>query len=106
LMQTHVFYFARWDRNLNIVILSRSHSWHTSFCAVSCLYFIDVSPKISVCHLWLTRLHLTISHYFHRAQIRLSLKSFLIFTQLPEPCRCLWWDHASSLAFETIRLNS
>jgi len=29
LMQTHVFYFARWDRDLNIVIFSRSHSWHT-----------------------------------------------------------------------------
>jgi hypothetical protein len=29
-----------------------------------------------------------------------------IFFQLPEPCRCLCWDHGSSLAFETIRLNS
>jgi len=64
LMQTHVFYFARWGRNVNIVIFPRSHSRHmvTSFVVVSCLHLIDFSPKISVCHLWLTRLHPTISH--------------------------------------------
>jgi len=105
LLQTHVFYFARWGRILNIVIFSRSHSWHTSFVAVSCLHLIDFSPGILVCHLWLTRLHLTISHHFRRAQIRLALKSFLIFFQLPKSCKCLCWDHGSSLAFETIRLN-
>jgi len=48
----------------------------------------------------------SISHYFHRTQIRLPLASFSILFQLPKPCRCLCWDHASSLAFETIRLNS
>ena len=106
LIQTHVFYFARWGRNLNIVIFSRSHSWHTSFFVVSCRHFLYLSPKILVCHLWLTRLHPTISHYFYRTQIRLALKSSLILLQLPMSCRCLWLDHASSLAFETIRLNS
>jgi len=106
LMQTHVFYFARWGRNLNIVIFSRSHPWHTSFIVVSCIYLIDFSPNGLVCHLWLTRLHPTISHYFHRAQIRSPLISFLIFFQLPKSCRCLCWDHVSSLVFDTIRLNS
>jgi len=51
LMQTHVFYFARWGRNLNIVIFSHSHSWHTSFLVASCINLLDLSPKISVCHL-------------------------------------------------------
>ena len=102
---TRIF-FARWGRNLNIVIFSRSHSWHTSFFVVSCRHFLYLSPKILVCHLWLTRLHPTISHYFYRTQIRLALKSSLILLQLPMSCRCLWLDHASSLAFETIRLNS
>jgi len=106
LMQTHVFYFARWGRNLNIAMFSRSQSWHTSFFVVSFLHIIYLSPKIMVCHLWLTRLHPTISHYFYRIQIRLAIRSFLILFQLLKPCRCLCWDHASSLAFETIRLNS
>jgi len=56
LMRTHVFYFARWGRNLNIVISSRSHSWQTSFLVVSCLNLLYLSPQISVCHLWPTRL--------------------------------------------------
>jgi len=101
LMQTHVFYFARWGRNLNIVIFSCSHSWHTSFLLLSCLNLLDFSPTILVCHPWLTHLHQTISHYFHRTQIRLALKSWLIFFQLPKPCRCLCWDHASSLHHQT-----
>ena len=106
LVQTHVFYFARWGRNLNMVIFSRSHLWRTSFLVVSCLHLIILSPKISVCYLWPTRLHPTISHDFYRTQIRLALPSFLMLFQLLKPCRCLCWDHASSLAFETIRLNS
>jgi len=106
LMETHVLYFARWGRNLNIVIFCPSHSWHTSFFIVSCFNLLNLSPKISVCHLWSTRLHPTISHWFHRAQLRLALKYLLILFQLPKLCRCLSWDHASSLASETIRLNS
>ena len=54
LLQTHVFYFARWGRILTIVIVSRSHSWYASFLVVSVLDLIQLSPKILVCHLrWL-----------------------------------------------------
>jgi hypothetical protein len=64
LMQTHVFYFARWGRKWSIVVFSCSHSWYTvtSFVVVSCVHLVDFSPKILVCHLWSTRPHPIISH--------------------------------------------
>ena len=75
------------------------------------LWFLALASSSSLRRSWYAtcdwlRLHPTISHYFPRAQLRLALKSILIWFQLPKPCRCLYWDHTSSLASETIRLNS
>jgi len=71
-------------------------------------YDIDTDSRILLREFFLLFLAFTssISLRRSRARIRLPLKSFLILFQLPKPCRCLCWDHVSSLAFETIRLNS
>jgi hypothetical protein len=106
LIQTHLFYFARWGRNLNV------HSYicplivfHTSFIAVSCLRLVEFSPEITVCH---PMTDSSISDHLSRTSICRDLIYFMVLFQFPNSCRCrcLCWGHASSLAFETVTLNS
>lgn len=42
---------------------------------------------------------------FNRTHLPLELRFIAAFFNLSHSCRCLWWDHASSLAFENITLS-
>jgi hypothetical protein len=57
LIETHVFYFARWARNSNAAILF-ALKLRTSFVAISCLQLGSISPKLLVCQP-VTDIHLT-----------------------------------------------
>jgi len=49
LVKSHVFYFARFAHDLNVVIFLAQV--HTSFVAASTLALSDYSPNLYVCHL-------------------------------------------------------
>lgn len=95
-IKTHVFYFARSGRNLDVTIFSYSHST------------IVVPFNLVICgsryaNLPLTHLHLTIHHNFHRSHNHTwDLKSFIVFFKFPQSYRCSCWGHASSLAYENV----
>jgi hypothetical protein len=106
LIKTHVFYFARWARNSNATIFSHSSS------ALVLLPFLAFSSSSTLQTFWYANLWLTsasdqsLSCHTTRTQLQRHLKFFLASLQWPKSCRCLYWDHALSLEFESIMLSS
>ena len=75
------------------------------------LLFLPFSSPISVrrfgyANLW-WYLHLTNPHHFNRIRLHWQKRSLLaLWIHLPKSCRSSYWDHASSLEFESIMLTS
>jgi hypothetical protein len=58
LMKTHVSYFARWDYNMNVVLLFRWRFACASYLAVSCLKYGLFSPTFSMVCRFVTSLYM------------------------------------------------
>ena len=104
LIETHVFYFARWARNSNVAIFSHSRS------ALVLLLFLAFSSASTLQNSLYANLPLTsasdkLRSCHTRAQIPWNLRFLSTSFQLPKLCRCLYWDHALSLESESIMLS-
>jgi hypothetical protein len=105
LIETHVFYFARWARSSNATVFLHSSS------ALVLLPFVAFSSASSLqnsryANLWLTSASDQPLSCHTRTQFPLDPRCFLASFRLPKSCRCLYWDHALSLEFESIMLSS
>jgi hypothetical protein len=106
LIKSHVLYFARWTCNVDVVIFSPL-ILHALALSVSLASSLLISLHCFRCaSLSLTRLIVTTAHHFCRLQILQELWYSSVIFNCSSACRCLCWDHASSLAFENIPQNS
>jgi hypothetical protein len=83
LMKTHVSYFARWDHNVNVVLLLCWRFACASFLAVSCFQYGLFSPTFSMVCRFVTSLYMQ--------------PWFIVFIELVFPGHSgLYWSHSDT----------
>jgi len=95
-----MFYFASWVCDLNVIIMFffPLKLACTRFVAASFLQLLaQDDPATNVCHP-----ETSTSARFSSFTQTLSSTGSLIYSNFPQSCRCLYWDHGSSLGFENI----
>ena len=101
LMKTHVFYFASWGHILNMVDFFTNIPFMVVLLWLRASTLARYLQRSMYVHLWL---HLINSHHSLACSSHFlwELPFILAFLDLHWVCRCLCWDHASSLASENI----
>jgi hypothetical protein len=108
-----LFHSINW--NSCVLLRKVSSRFHCSYLshsssALVLLLFAAFSSSSSVQTLWYANLWLTSASdqslsCHTRTQLPRELSFLIISFQLPKSCRCLYWDHALSLEFESIMLS-